>query len=195
MQNITLLKKYSLLVHNLAGNENRVKNGCDLVITGCRDFSSDAFGRIIPAVIGDNCINTKRIYTGGMCGVDLLGEKYALRHTIPLNCFPVEYGLFDKSGRDDVLLLIWDGKDIRSGKIKENAICRSIVIFEVVCDVESVELIENPDCRIVDAIRKRLVINDGHCPCTPYKDDDHICPCLKFREYGECCCSLYVRAS
>lgn len=195
MHRITLLKKYSLIVHNLSVNEDKIKNGCDLVITGCRNFSSDAFSRIIPAVIGDNGINVKRIYIGGMSGIDGIGEWYGIKHGIPVCGFPVEYGLFDKSGRVDVLLLIWDGVSNRSKGIKENALRRGVVIFEVVCDVESVELIENPDCRVVDAIRKRLIVNNGYCPCTPHKDDDHICPCLKFRDYGECCCSLYVRAS
>lgn len=194
MHRITLLKKYSLLVHNLSGHENKL-NGCDLVITGCRNFSSDAFSQIIPAVIRDNGINVKRIYSGGMNGIDMLGEWYGIKHGIRVCGFPVEYGLFDKSGRADVLLLIWDGVSKRSKGIKENALRRGVVIFEVVCDVESVELIENPDCRVVDAIKKRLIVNDGYCPCTPHKDDDHICPCLKFRDYGECCCSLYVRAS
>lgn len=127
--------------------------------------------------------------------IDMLGEWYGIKHGIRVWGFPVEYGLFDKSGRVDVLLLIWDGVSNRSKRIKENALRRGVVIFEVVCDVESVELIENPDCRVVDAIRKRLIVNDGYCPCTPHKDDDHICPCLKFRDYGECCCRLYVRAS
>ena len=191
MYNITVLKKYSLIVHNLSGQAHRLKN-CDLVISGCRNFSSDAFARIIPLIIRDNNIQPQRIYTGGQGGIDLLGEIYGQLQGIPVNGFPVEHGLFDKTGRNDVLLLIWDGKSNRSKGIKENALRRGVVIFEVLCDIENIELIENPDCRVVDAIRKRLVMNDGHCPCTPLKDDDHICPCLKFREYGECCCGLFI---
>lgn len=84
MYNITVLKKYSLIVHNLSGQAHRLKN-CDLVITGCRQFSSDAFSRIIPAVIKDNNIQPRRIYTGGRCGVDLLGEIYGQLQGIPVN--------------------------------------------------------------------------------------------------------------
>ena len=50
----------------------------------------------------------------------------------------------------------------------------------------------NPNTKVVEAIRKRLVVTKGYCPCVPEQSEDTICPCKKFRETGHCCCQLYV---
>jgi hypothetical protein len=52
---------------------------------------------------------------------------------------------------------------------------------------------ENPDQKIVDAIKRRLVATGGYCPCSPIRDEDHLCICKKMREHGDCCCGLYVK--
>lgn len=53
----------------------------------------------------------------------------------------------------------------------------------------------NPNQKVVDAITKRVLANDGLCPCvqeTTIKED-LICPCKQYREIHYCCCTLYVR--
>ena len=52
----------------------------------------------------------------------------------------------------------------------------------------------NPDENIVKAIRDRLKVTEGMCPCVPEDiwNEDYRCPCKKFREEKECCCLLYV---
>lgn len=51
----------------------------------------------------------------------------------------------------------------------------------------------NPDATRVAKIWDRCIKNDGYCPCTPNRDEDHICPCKKARTVGTCCCTLYVQ--
>lgn len=55
-------------------------------------------------------------------------------------------------------------------------------------------MIENPNKKVVNAIKKALERNDGYCPCnqgdTPKEDTK--CPCKKYRDESICCCNLYV---
>ena len=53
-------------------------------------------------------------------------------------------------------------------------------------------MIENPDSNTVLAIRKRMDLNGGYCPCVPERTEDTKCPCKKFREEQICCCNLYI---
>lgn len=52
----------------------------------------------------------------------------------------------------------------------------------------------NPKQKVVDAITKRIKLNEGYCPCdqgtTPKEDTK--CPCKAYREKRYCCCTLYV---
>ena len=54
-------------------------------------------------------------------------------------------------------------------------------------------LILNPNEKVVTAIRNRLQITKGYCPCVPEQTQDTICPCKKMREDGKCCCNLYIK--
>lgn len=53
----------------------------------------------------------------------------------------------------------------------------------------------NPNNKVVEAISKRVVMNNGHCPChNKYSGtDDDICPCKAYREEDCCCCTLYIK--
>lgn len=53
----------------------------------------------------------------------------------------------------------------------------------------------NSDKELVKAIRNRLKITQGQCPCVPEEEwnEDTMCPCKKLREHEECCCGLYVK--
>lgn len=67
-------------------------------------------------------------------------------------------------------------------------------------DINSSIVIENPDRKIVDAIRKSLEERGGFCPCSPRKTPDTVCPCKDFRDKvkdpsysGFCHCRLYYK--
>lgn len=53
----------------------------------------------------------------------------------------------------------------------------------------------NPNEKVVNAIKKRLELNNGYCPCdqgeTPKEDTQ--CPCKKYVETHYCCCTLYTK--
>ncbi len=51
----------------------------------------------------------------------------------------------------------------------------------------------NENEKIVEAIRKRLIITGGYCPCVPQEkwNEDTLCACKAYREEGYCCCKLY----
>lgn len=53
----------------------------------------------------------------------------------------------------------------------------------------------NPNDKIVNAILKRIEMNNGLCPCdNPGKLlSDKICPCKEYRENNVCHYTLYVR--
>ena len=53
----------------------------------------------------------------------------------------------------------------------------------------------NPNKKIVEAITKRIIKNNGECPCTNTGEtrDDRLCPCKNYTENDYCCCSLYVK--
>ena len=54
--------------------------------------------------------------------------------------------------------------------------------------------IVNPDETTVKAIRNRLKITGGQCPCLPEDEwtEDTKCPCKVFRETKDCHCGLYI---
>ena len=53
----------------------------------------------------------------------------------------------------------------------------------------------NPNAKFVEKITKRIIMNDGFCPCnqgeTPIEDTK--CPCVKYITTQECCCTLYIK--
>lgn len=53
----------------------------------------------------------------------------------------------------------------------------------------------NPNIKLVNAVKKRLYMNGGFCPCAPGHegDIDYSCPCKKLIETEECCCSLFLK--
>lgn len=57
------------------------------------------------------------------------------------------------------------------------------------------EIILNPDKNHVATVREALRRNDGYCPCSVERDEDHRCICKEFREKksGVCHCGLYFK--
>jgi ferredoxin-thioredoxin reductase catalytic subunit len=53
----------------------------------------------------------------------------------------------------------------------------------------------NPSDKLVNAIIKRVIANDGECPCTNpgLTREDRLCPCQSYRENDKCCCNLYIK--
>lgn len=53
----------------------------------------------------------------------------------------------------------------------------------------------NSDKKLVSEIRRKLKENDGYCPCSLVKDEDHKCICKDFieQESGLCHCGLYEK--
>lgn len=54
----------------------------------------------------------------------------------------------------------------------------------------------NPNKAKADKIAEAVRKNDGYCPCSLLKDDDHICMCKEFLEretVGWCHCGLYYK--
>lgn len=49
----------------------------------------------------------------------------------------------------------------------------------------------NPNDKTVNAILKRVELNNGECPCQNNSVDKH-CPCSDYREKGLCHCGLYL---
>lgn len=50
----------------------------------------------------------------------------------------------------------------------------------------------NPNDKVVNAILKRVEMNDGECPCDNQAEDKH-CPCSDYREKDLCHCGLYLK--
>ena len=50
----------------------------------------------------------------------------------------------------------------------------------------------NPNDKIVNAILKRVELNDGLCPCHN-ECEDKMWPCSGYRLDNKCCCGLYVK--
>lgn len=55
------------------------------------------------------------------------------------------------------------------------------------------------DKELVEEVKKKLVENEGYCPCRTQRNEDTKCMCKEFREQianenfsGECHCGLYV---
>lgn len=53
----------------------------------------------------------------------------------------------------------------------------------------------NPNQKTVEAIKRAVARNNGHCPCTNkyHGTDDDICPCKAYIEEDHCCCGLYIK--
>ena len=50
----------------------------------------------------------------------------------------------------------------------------------------------NPNDKIVNAVLKRVEMNNGECPCNNTSIDKH-CPCSDYKENDRCHCSLYIK--
>ena len=52
----------------------------------------------------------------------------------------------------------------------------------------------NPSDKVVNAVLKRLEMNQGLCPCHTQgeKVSDRLCPCAEYRTKDICHCTLYV---
>lgn len=50
----------------------------------------------------------------------------------------------------------------------------------------------NPNDKLVNAILKRIEMNDGECLCENNSEDKH-CPCSDYRENDICHCTLYIK--
>ena len=50
----------------------------------------------------------------------------------------------------------------------------------------------NKNRKIVDAIRRRLKVTKGHCPCRATQTDDTICPCVEMINTKHCHCQLFT---
>lgn len=50
----------------------------------------------------------------------------------------------------------------------------------------------NPNDKIVNAILKRVELNNGECPCDNQAEDKH-CPCTNYTQKDKCCCGLYLK--
>lgn len=58
------------------------------------------------------------------------------------------------------------------------------------------KVVLNSDSVFVAEVRKRILENDGYCPCATVHDEDTKCMCKNFREQeykGECHCGLYIK--
>ena len=51
----------------------------------------------------------------------------------------------------------------------------------------------NPNDKIVNAILKRVELNNGECPCQNNSSDKH-CPCTNYRDKNLCHCNLYIKS-
>lgn len=53
----------------------------------------------------------------------------------------------------------------------------------------------NEDRELVKEIKRKLLENNGYCPCKLDKNADTKCMCKEFRDQaeGECHCGLYVK--
>ena len=81
---------------------------------------------------------------------------------------------------------------------KEHKISNLIISVRVwVCLLIMIQILRkkgwilNPNDKIVNAILKRVEINNGECPCHNESIDKH-CPCSDYRENDMCHCGLYV---
>ena len=52
------------------------------------------------------------------------------------------------------------------------------------------------DKELVQEIRRKIIENDGYCPCKTQKTPDTKCICKEFmeQESGECHCGLYIKS-
>ena len=50
----------------------------------------------------------------------------------------------------------------------------------------------NPNDKLVNAILKRIEMNDGECPCENNSENKH-CPCSDYRDNDICHCTLYIK--
>ena len=51
----------------------------------------------------------------------------------------------------------------------------------------------NNDLVILNRVITSLAERGGYCPCSMYRDDEHICHCLDYRTTKLCRCGLYVK--
>ena len=57
------------------------------------------------------------------------------------------------------------------------------------------KIVENPDMKVRDSIKKALKNKEGFCPCRLEKTEETKCMCKEFREQesGMCHCGLYIK--
>ena len=60
----------------------------------------------------------------------------------------------------------------------------------------TLRIIPNPDQKYFEEITKKVLDNDGYCPCMMHKDETTKCMCKEFREQnfpGFCHCGRFQK--
>ena len=105
--------------------DNGISNQVRIIVAGGRDFTDYAkLSEILTGVL-EKCKDTEVIIVSGCCrGADVLGERYAGKHGIPVQRFPAEWAKHGKAAGPirnknmaayasegiGVLVAFWDGK-------------------------------------------------------------------------------------
>lgn len=95
--------------------------------------------RAVKRAIRDSCYTVAEVVSGGASGVDILGEKWARAHSIPVKRFPADWELHGKSAGPirnkemanyaDALIAIWDGKSRGTANMIQLARKSNLPIF------------------------------------------------------------------
>ncbi len=113
-----------------------------VIIAGGRDITDY---ELIKRAILDSKFPITEVVSGGCRGVDLLGEQWAEENDVIITRFLADWDKFGKSagprrnsdmieyvGTDGGLILIWNGQSRGSKNIREKAITRGLVFYEIV---------------------------------------------------------------
>ena len=115
-----------------------------VVIAGPREF--DRLLLVVWAV-EESGFEITEVVSGGAEGIDLMGERWAKRHGIPIKPFyvePEDWGRYGKRAGHlrnqrmaeyaDALILIWDGWSPGSANMRGHAVRMGLPMYEVVRD-------------------------------------------------------------
>lgn len=107
-----------------------------VIIAGSRNFTDFVYTEELILRTG---FEITEIVSGCCRGVDTLGEKFALKHNIPLSKFPARWSAYGKSAGHrrneemamyaDALILIWDGESKGSLNMLRNANKNNLKVF------------------------------------------------------------------
>ena len=120
-----------------------------VIIAGSRTITNY---NLLEAVIEDSGFKIEIVISGHARGVDMLGERWAKKHDLPVLICPARWDLYGKEAgfkrnqqmvdEADAVIVLWDGKSKGTRDTLMRSFTKKIPIYRAVYQVEKYNILD-----------------------------------------------------